>query len=346
MEMNPRIKRLGKEWGSAIFWAFIAWLFIRSFMFEAFSIPSASMRSTLLEGDYVVVNKLSYGARIPITPLSVPMTHQRAYLDWIQLPYMRIPGFSDIKHNDVVVFNYPMETEFPVDHRTHYIKRCIGLPGDTLELDSAQVYINGKVAENPAGMQYVYSVITDTVGIDSNFVAAMGMEWAPYTPMHGHYYLFMAPAVADSLKTLPHISSVVLNVMQEDAYDPNIFPYDPNLKWNMDNYGPLVIPKEGDSVKITPANISLYKRIITVYEENKITMRNDSVFINDTFKPWYTFQMNYYFMMGDNRHHSEDSRFWGFVPEDHIVGRASFILFSSNEEPIGTKKARWWTWIK
>ena len=346
MSSDSRLKLFAKEWGSPLIWAAVLWMVIHLFIFQSFSIPSASMRSTLLEGDYIVVNKLAYGARLPITPLSVPFMHQKGYLTWIQLPYWRIPGLSEIKHHDVVVFNYPMEDEFPIDHRTHYIKRCIALPGDTLEIDSAQVYINNKPDPQPEGMQYLYSVITDTIGIDSAFIAKMGIEWAPFTPMHAHYYLFMTPVIADTLKNMKHISSVTLNVMNKDAFDASIFPHDPNLKWNMDYYGPLVIPKKGDSIKISLSNIKTYKRIIQNYEHNELKIGIDSVFINGKCDPYYTFKMNYYFMMGDNRHHSEDSRFWGFVPEDHIFGRASFILFSFNKEPVAQRKARWCTWIK
>jgi signal peptidase I len=344
MEQPSRIKKIVRDWTPPVFWAFLAWLFFRTFMFEPFNIPSASMRGTLLEGDYIVVNKLAYGARIPITPLSVPFAQQKYYLDWIQVPYCRIPGFSDFYRNDVMVFNYPMETEFPIDHREHYIKRCVALPGDTLEIDSAQVYVNGKIATNPEHLQYLYVVVTDTAGLDSSFVADMGMEWAAFSPMKGHYYLYMTPAIADTLRTLKNISSVIMNVKGRGDYDPDIFPRDSAMKWNLDYYGPVIIPKKGDSVLLSRHNFSLYKRIITEYEHNKVDFRSDSVLVNGS--PWYKFRLNYFFMMGDNRHNSWDSRIWGFLPEDHIVGRASFILFSSNSEPIAQKKARWCTSIK
>jgi signal peptidase I len=344
MGLGSGIKRFYKEWMPSIFWAFIAWLCLRTFFFEAFNIPSGSMRSTLLQGDYIVVNKLAYGPRLPITPLSLPFAHQKFYLDWFHLPYLRIPGYSSVQRNDVVVFNYPMDAQFPIDHREHYIKRCIALPGDTLEVDSTQVYVNGKRAQDPEGMQLLYAVNTDTSGIDSNMVRQMGIEWATYMPMKGHYYLYMSPALADSLRGKKNISSVILNVHKRGFYDPDIFPHDTTYKWNVDFYGPIVVPKKGDSVKLSSKNINLYKRIISVYENNKVLALGDSILINGKRAQYYTFKMNYYFMMGDNRHESLDSRFWGFVPEDHIVGRASFILFSSNKEPGRT--GRWLKWIR
>src|SRR5688572_7532939 len=192
---QPALKKTIKEWSRAGLYAFLAWLFLRAFFFETFNIPSASMRRTLLEGDYIVVNKLAYGARFPITPLSFPFSQQKNYLDWIQVPYFRIWGYADIQHNDVVVFNFPMEAnDFPVDHRTHYIKRCVGLPGDTLQIADKAIFINSRQIVFPAQVQYSYSVTSDTTGIDSATIAGMGIELV--SSIQNRYTFFMTERVA------------------------------------------------------------------------------------------------------------------------------------------------------
>ncbi|MEW6470402.1 MAG: signal peptidase I [Bacteroidota bacterium] len=333
------------EWSRAVLYAFLAWLFLRAFCFQTFSIPSASMRRTLLEGDYIVVNKLAYGGRTPITLLSSPFAEQKHYLDWISLPYFRIWGYADIAHNDVVVFNFPMEDEYPVDHRTHYIKRCVGLPGDTFQVSDKIIYINSQALTVPEQVQFSYTVISDTSGIDSATIVNLGLEMASHLPSAGRYTFFMTHAAADSLRKMENIVSVEINNQEKDYYESNCFPGDDNFRWNLDNFGPLVIPRKGDSVRISLNNLPLYKRIVENYEKNSLQVRNDSVLINGK-AGYYTFKMNYYFMMGDNRHFSNDSRVWGFVPEDHIVGKASFIFISLTDEPNVSRWDRGFSWIR
>jgi len=340
------VKKTTIEWGKAALYAFLAWLFLRAFFFETFNIPSASMRRTLLEGDYIVVNKLAYGARLPITLLSFPFSQQKNYSDWIQVPYSRIWGFSEIERNDVVVFNFPIEDEFPIDHRTHYIKRCVGLPGDTLHITDRSVFINTKEIPFPEQVQYSYTVTSDSTGIDSATIADLGLEMKNEVPDLNRYFFLMTNAMADSLQKMKNILSVELNTQPSEYYESECFPSDYNFKWNVDNFGPIVIPKVGDSVLISTTNLPLYERVIVNYEKNDLKVKNDSVYVNGKFCKYYKFKMNYYFMMGDNRHSSNDSRVWGFVPEDHIVGKASFILLSLTDEPKVSRWGRSFTWIK
>lgn len=340
------VTKTTKEWGKAALYAFIAWLLLRTFFFETFSIPTGSMRRTLLEEDYIVVNKLAYGPRFPITPLSFPFSQQKNYLEWIQVPYFRIWGFSDIGHNDVVVFNYPMEDEFPVDHRTNYIKRCVGLPGDTFQLAEGTVYINAKEIPFPQNAQYSYAVESDSTGIDSATMANLGLELKNELPSLHRYTFLMTDSRADSLRKMKNILSVEKNIQPAAYYESECFPSDYNFKWNVDNFGPLIIPRAGDSVPLSVNNLALYRRIIVNYEKNTLEVKNDSVYVNGAICTYYTFKMNYYFMMGDNRHVSHDSRVWGFVSEDHIVGRASFILLSLTSEPGISRWERSFTWIE
>jgi len=249
---------------------FLLWLLLHSFFFQTVRIPSASMHSTYKEGDYVLVNKLAAGARLPITPLSLPASGDRWFLDWIQLPYLRLPGYSGIQRNDVLVFNYPVEDHLPVDQRQLYIKRCVALPGDTLQLVAGIVHVNGKKQETPEG-------------------------------------IILPARIADT-----------------SAYTPLIFPNYPPVRWNTDHFGPVRIPRAGDSVRLERKTLPLYTRIIEKYEGHTLKLRNDSIFIDGKPARHYVFEMDYYFMLGDNRPASRDSRYWGFLPEDHVIGRASF----------------------
>lgn len=255
------------------FWSIIVWLFIRIFIFQIFKIPTASMNNTLKEGDYILVNKLAYGTRIPITPLSLPIGN--TYIDWIQIPYLRIPGYTDVAYNDIIVFNFPLEEDSPVDHRQEYVKRCIGLPGDTIQIIEGVVFVNSKK-------------ITESENI-----------------------LFLLDAQKKRL------------LIDSSVYSPAVFPNSSEIKWNADNFGSLYIPKKNETIALTKNNIILYKRVIEKHENNTLKLKNDSVFINDQFCKSYTFKMDYYFSLGDNRYNSIDSRFWGFVPENHLIGRVS-----------------------
>jgi len=232
------------------------------------------MNSTLVEGDYIVVNKLVYGARIPITPLSLPFGH--TYVDWIEIPYTRIFGFSDIKRNDIIVFNFPLETELPIDHRQEYVKRCIALAGDTIQLKKGIVSVNGKRLKD---------VLT-----------------------------LLVPRDANGKRTF----------IDSSFFNPAIFPNSSSFRWNADHFGPLIVPKKGNRIALTSNNLTFYKRIIEVYENNTLEVKGGKVYVNSIFQKSYVFKMDYYFVMGDNRSNSVDSRFWGFVPEDHLIGKVVY----------------------
>ncbi|MBC7863904.1 MAG: signal peptidase I [Bacteroidia bacterium] len=321
-----------------VFWGFILWLVSRLFFFQTVHIPSASMRTTLMEGDYVFVNKFAYGARIPITPLSLPGSNS-AWLDWIQLPYMRIPGYTNVKRNDVVVFNLPGDNDCPVDVHQQYIKRCIALPGDSLRIDSGIVYVNRVRSENPEN-----SLLSYAVQLNEKPDTAVLNQLDGFRSYNGFsvnvFSVFLSQKNSDSLKRIRGINSVKKNNSTKEYYNPQIFPNSSKLKWNLDFFGPVFIPKKGSVILLNEKNLLLYKKLIEIYEENKIVKRNDSVFVNEKFSKTYSFKMDYYFMMGDNRYNSIDSRYWGFVPENHIIGKASYVLFSSGILPLNPKMGR------
>lgn len=353
---TPSVKRKShfREWGEAIVVAFIGVIILKAFLFEPFAIPSDSMSGTLLSGDYVIVNKLQFGARLPITPLTIPFTHQtilgsKSYSDAIQFPYMRIPGFSGIDRNDVIVFNFPAEElfpldgeakKFPVDHRTHFIKRCIALPGDTLQLRDKNVFVNGKDAGAPLHVMFNYVIKVDSSRTDSLDVAKLGMVRESRQGKYVYYTITLTPKTADSLKLNPRIVSVEPELSPPGSFDEQIFPHEEKLSFNLDNFGPIIVPKEGQTIALHVDSLSMWERIIVDYEHNEMTVKGDSVFINGKYATSYTFKMNYYFVMGDNRHFSMDSRYWGFVPEDHIVGVATMILFSYDKVHGGVRWGR------
>ncbi len=341
------------EWLKAILFALIVIVLFRIFCFEAFTIPSASMEKSLLTGDYIIVNKLSYGPRIPNTPLSFPFVHQRfgentkSFLDWISIPYTRLFGSPDIEHNDVVVFNYPMEAEeYPVDQRTYYIKRCVGLPGDTLEIKNGLVFINGKNNDVPEKLQFNYKVIVNTDSINSDSLTQLGITEGGKMNNKGEYWFTLDEQSIKDIRQLKSVVSIEPLNEKKGTYNDYMFPENEHFLWNLDNFGPLYIPKQGDSVKLTIDSLPLFERIISVYENNTLRTSNDSIFINEKYVSHYTFKMNYYFMMGDNRHNSADSRFWGFLPEDHVVGKTVLVLMSINKSSDKGNTIRWDRWFK
>ncbi len=283
------------------------------------------MHGTLFEGDVVIVNKITYGARIPITPLSLKFAGSNKYLDWITLPYMRLFGFGSVKRNDLLVFNYPLNYTEPIDMGEEYIKRCIALPGDTLEINKGNVYINNVYSKDPENIYFNYT-ITSEKEIDPAFIKELNGNLSIDKKS---ITCFINALTADSLSKLKNITSVNINLFLKEFYTPNCFPYTPTIKWNYDYFGPVWIPKKGDSIKITDVNISLYQKLIEKNENAIILLRQDSTFINNKPATHYIFKQDYYFVMGDNRHNSIDSRAWGFVPESHVIGKASYILYSS-----------------
>ena len=333
----PNIQSL-KEWLKAISISFLCVLFVRSFLFEISPVNSPSMEKTLLTGDYMLVNKLSYGPRLMRTLLSTPFINQRFYSDIITLPYMRLFGEPDVERNDVVVFNFPKEFDFPVDHRTYFVKRCVAIPGDTLTIIDGLVYINHQLSDNENNLQFNYHIKSDKE-LDSNFVAHYTLYEGGKISDKNDYSFTLTKALVDTLKSKSYISIIEKNNEKKDMWDEYVFPEDIHYKWNVDNYGPLVIPKKGAQIKLDTTNLCIYKDIITQYEHNTLEVKGDSIFINQIYCTSYQIQQNYYFMLGDNRHNSQDSRHWGFVPEDHIIGKTSRIVFSKDEQYI--KGIRW-----
>ncbi len=358
-------KTNAREWADAIIFAVIAAVIIRTFMVEAYTIPTPSMEKSLLVGDYLFVSKVSYGPKVPNTPIAFPFAHQtlpltkytKSYVEWIRLPYYRYPGIRSISNNDVVVFNYPdgdtvalqMQNQSyyalvremgreavwrnydvvsrPVDKRENYIKRCVAIAGDTLEVREGRFYINGELLPDGPGVQHNYQVVTNGTPLSPRIIERHGItDWGQAGP--GVYILAMTAAIAEQISSIPTIEEITKMTRPKSRGERYIFPHHPSFPWNEDNFGPLYIPAKGKTINLTPENLPLYERIIGVYEGNQLEIKDEKILINGSPETTYTFQMDYYFMVGDNRHNSADSRFWGFVPEDHIVGRAMFVWLS------------------
>jgi len=349
-----------REWFDSVLFAVIAATLIRWLFFEAFTIPTPSMENSLLVGDFLFVSKLHYGTRTPKTPLQVPLTHQTiwgtnipSYTDAIQLPQYRLPGFSEVKRGDVVVFNYPPELQHPVDLKTNYIKRCVGLPGDKLEVRDLQVFTNGTAMENPPRMENEYFVATTTAVNEEKVFKENGIsEYHSYTESFNDtlpandqqgYLVFTTVEIAAKLKAFDFVKNITLVKSLKEISEPMLYPNSTLFKWNRDNYGPVTVPKEGMTVSLTPENVAMYGTVIKSYEGNDdVIVDEKSVTIGGKAITSYTFKQDYYFMMGDNRHNSADSRYWGFVPMDHIVGKAVFVWMSIDPDPTSFfNKIRW-----
>ncbi|GAB3988654.1 hypothetical protein GCM10028807_11780 [Spirosoma daeguense] len=361
-----------REWLDSLLFAVIAATLIRFLTFEAFAIPTPSMENNLMVGDYLFVSKLHYGSRTPKTPLQVPLTHQKiwgtnipSYSTAIQLPSFRLPGFSKVKNGDVVVFNYPPpkvgEPDYPTDLRTNFIKRCIGIPGDVVAIRQEQVYVNGKAMATPARAQTTYFVKTAEVlderffrkyDIVNDFVSEEGpfINWQPLesydettkTNTLVGYRVNTTSSVIAKFKEFDWVKGIEPMTEQPGLTAPGIYGGSAHT-WNQDNFGPVTIPKKDMIVSLNKKTIALYGPVISRYEGNEnVTLSAEEVKINGKPVTSYTFKQDYYFMMGDNRHNSEDSRYWGFVPEDHIVGKAVFVWMSVDPVPADMwHKIRW-----
>jgi len=344
---NPKPKKSkAREWIDAFLFAIVVATIIRGLLFSAYAIPSGSMEGTELTGDYLFVSKCSYGARLPITPLSIPFTEptmfgMKTYWGAIQLPYLRLPGFTSIKKYDVVVFNKPADTDqgIPVDQRMTLIKRCQATPGDVLTIVNGQVYINGKASWNAPKAQTTYIVVADMSAMSQEGLEDLHTQTQEIGP--NTYEMTMPVESASTLRSFSNVKSVAPEVMPAGQIDKSVFPHNARFKWNQDNFGPLTMPKKGWTIKLNDSTLVLYRRAIEVYEHNKVGGYGNNILINGKKAETYTFKMDYYWMMGDNRHNSLDCRFWGYVPEDHIIGKAVINFFSTDSTKDIFHKVRW-----
>ena len=398
------------SWVDALVFALVAVYFINQFFFQNYVIPSSSLEKSLLTGDYLFVSKVSYGPRIPQTPLTMPLTQHtlpvvecKSYFDWPHWDYRRVKGLGNIELNDIVVFNFPagdtlcsapqyqaydyyqmcysigyqiypnrpdpdsltaeqrlkyFETIYeagrnelwrnrgeygeiitrPADRRENYVKRCVGLPGQTLQIKDHIVYLDGKANKEPENVQYTYYVKLKQA-IPEELMEELGISMEDLTSLNTLGYMPLTKRAVTTLQARKDIvESITLNT---EANDLEIYPLNGNKHWTRDNYGPIWIPKKGESIELTLDNIAIYERPIKVYEANDLEIRDGKIFINGEEAKSYTFKMDYYWMQGDNRHNSADSRYWGFVPEDHIVGKPIFIWWSSDPDRRGINGVRW-----
>ncbi|SHK97706.1 signal peptidase I [Flavobacterium xanthum] len=349
---------------SSLLFAVVVATIVHTYLIQPFTIPTSSLEKSLLVGDFLFVSKMNYGARVPMTTIALPMVHDsipltknKSYLTYPQLPYMRLPGIQNIDRTDIVVFNWPVDTVFkffdtskrraykPVDKKSNYVKRCVGIPGDNLSIKDGVIYIDGKLLQLPerAKPQFSYKVAFDgktAVNLEYLFKDLDITDPAFFTDDTKRDTLFLSAlteAGAQRLKNTPGITAVVRQISND--VDNGIFPH--INKWNRDNYGPIYIPEKGKTVPLTTETLPFYKAIISDYENNDLKVNGSEIRINGQIATSYTFGQNYYWMMGDNRHNSEDSRYWGFVPENHIVGKPVFIWLSIDPNGKGLNKIRW-----
>ena len=420
---NPTARSI-MSWVDAIVFALIAVYFVNIYIFQNYQIPSSSLEKSLLVGDYLYVSKMSYGPRVPNTPLSMPLAQHtlpifncKSYIEWPQWKYKRVAGFGKVERNDIVVFNFPagdtvatnfQQTDFytlayeegkrlypnrvnmdslsrqqqrtvydlyynagrnlirtnpqmygdivcrPVDRRENYVKRCIGLPGDTLQIKQGEVFIDGKAIKSPTEMQFNYFVQTtgayipeelfrelgisqddqilmsNGTGWEENLIA-MGLDQRDaqgnLTPV---YHLPLTRKMRETLLAYKKLISKI--VVEPDDFSGQMYPLNLHSGWTRDNYGPVWIPAKGATIRLTADNLPIYERCIEAYEGNKLEVKEDGIYINGEKRDSYTFQMDYYWMMGDNRHNSADSRYWGFVPEDHVVGKPIVVWLSLDKD--------------
>ncbi len=403
-----------EEWFSSMTFAIIAATIVHTYFIQPFIIPTGSLEKSLLIGDFLFVSKFHYGARLPTTAIAMPMVHDtipllktRSYLKKPQIPFFRIPGFQKIKRNDIVVFNWPADTvrqffvketgvKKPIDKKSNYVKRCVGMPGDTLEIFNSEILINNKKSKMPewARIQFTYniskkegvssrklkelgvddftrkfkinnitqnsldklipyimgtqgnsinnfSVITGPKGLPIKLIADLGLEVKELISKSK-----IINATIDQVNTIKksnNFDSITRNVNEIKTYNESYFPNRITFNWNQDNFGPIIIPKKGGKIILDNKTYPLYKKIIEEYENNSVIRKSNVFIINNKKVDHYYFKQNYYWMMGDNRHKSEDSRYWGFVPYDHIMGKPIFIWMSIDNFNDGIKnwKIRW-----
>ena len=360
------------SWIDAIIYALVLVYFLFLFIGQNYQIPSSSLEKSLLTGDFLWVNKVTYGPRVPQTPLHFPLAQNtlpvlgcKSYIETPQLPYHRLKGLRNVERMDIVVFNFPAGDTValkcpnpdyytlcqergrdvvwnnkeifgdiiyrPVDRRDNYVKRCLGLPGETLQIRDGIVYINGKAVPQPKNVQYFYYVETDGTFIDEDLYDELGISMDDRHGQGNQYILPLTAAMKQTLESKPWVQTI--QRIQPDAGETLItYPVGVDYGWTHANYGPIWIPKKGAKVDLTVRNLPLYERCIRNYEGNTLEVKGGQIYINGKVATSYTFKMDYYWMQGDNRDNSLDSRYWGFVPEDHIVGTPSIILISFDKD--------------
>ena len=389
------------EWFSSILFAVIIATFVHTYLIQPYIIPTGSLEKTLLTGDFLFVSKYHYGARVPQTAISFPMVHDtiplarvRSYLKKPQIPYMRLPKLQRIKRNEIVVFSWPADTvrqffkkearvDKPIDKKSNYVKRCVAIPGDTLEIIDGIIHINGERTQLPdrakplyghtaysskgiSSRELIKSGITDltrrfrienninqqqlnalyanninVIRQGDNLIAISQAKGIPVDLIRRYRLrvtelretqktIFLTLDEAEKVKNEVSFDSLIRNINKQKTYNTNFFPNDILYNWNEDNFGPIVMPKKGATVKLTKNNIALYRKLIRDYEQKTLSYENGMILIGGVPVDEFTFAQDYYWMIGDNRHRSEDSRFWGFVPADHIVGKPIFIWMSIN----------------
>ena len=318
-----------RQWGESLVVAVIIVLIVRSLFFDLFRIPTPSMEENLLVGDYLVVSKLHYGPRMPMS-LGIPLTS--IHLPGVSFPYTRLPGFSTVQRGDPIVFNYPPDEE-PVDRKVHYVKRVIGMPGETISVRDKLVHINGDPLPLGTGMQQYWTVTKSDARyqIPRTRMEEIGISEVRRTREANTVRILATPAGVQQISQRSWVESVGPYVMQDKEYSKLMYPS--GRGYTPDNYGPLRIPKKGETVKLTAENWAVYKPVIVQYEDHAAQQMTDSTFAIDGERTTtYTFQQDYFFAMGDNRDNSQDSRFWGFVPMTHVVGKAVLTYFSWDHE--------------
>lgn len=358
------------EWVSSILFAIIAATIVHTYLIQPFTIPTSSLEKTLLVGDFLFVSKFHYGARTPLTAVAFPMVHDtipvlgvKSYLEEPQIPYFRFPGFQDIERSDIVVFNWPVDTMVnmyftdkyyykPIDKKTNYVKRAVGIPGDSLEIIDGKIHINSQPLELPerARPQYSYTGTTNGQGFDPRYLYERYDITDPYgyNPTDNTFGINLTEEAYNKFKNHPNVANIQRVNSEKGKGAADVFPMETDLQWNRDNFGPIYIPKEGETVPLTAESLPFYKRIIEVYEgsemeiNNKLSQNGTQVLLNGSPAGSYTFKQDYYWMMGDNRHNSLDSRYFGYVPETHIVGKPVFIWMSWDANGNGFfDKIRW-----
>jgi signal peptidase I len=380
-DLQPKSKT--EDTVSSLLFAIIVATLVHTYIIQPFTIPSSSLEKTLYTGDFLFVSKINFGARTPMTAVSLPMVHdsipffgvksylfnddvtkkETSILNKFQLPYFRFPSLEEIKRNQIVVFNQPADTlrdmdNFnpdrnyykPIDKKTNLVKRCVGIPGDTLEIRDGNIYINGKIDKLPESAKTQYNFLIDTKGetisqdaLVHRYGAREGMKYENGNfalTNTGQYFLTLTDAEAKLIANNPVVKGVKKHLTPKGE-DGNVFPHIPSLGWNVDNFGPIYIPKKGKTIKLDIKTLPFYKRIIEEYENNILKIHSNEIIINGKVSNTYTFKQDYYWMMGDNRQNSLDARFWGYVPFNHVVGKPVFIWFSWDKDGKGINKIRW-----